>query len=192
MDSIAALNEETVITTASGDHDLMLIIGLQDRNHLDRVLSREQATDGFVTVRHSLEILREMNAAAPQVVAKKGGEVVGFALVMLPKFRDAIPVLRPMFDQFGSVLVGGRPISEHRYYVMGQICVAEASRGSGVFDRMYAEHKALFSNEFDLCVTEISSSNLRSLRAHSRVGFRTVARYRDTFDEWDIVAWDWE
>jgi RimJ/RimL family protein N-acetyltransferase len=37
-------------------------------------------------------------------------------------------------------------------------------------------------------VTEVSTSNTRSLRAHARVGFEVVTTYRDATDEWAVVA----
>ena len=48
-----------------------------------------------------------------------------------------------------------------------------------------------YAERFELLVTEISTRNQRSLRAHARVGFEPVHRYRDDVDEWEIVAWDW-
>jgi len=81
-------------------------------------------------------------------------------------------------------------VKGRRYYVMGQICVAKAYRGQGVFDRLYAAHREHLRHRFDACVTEISVRNPRSLRAHARVGFEELERYRDAADEWVVVIWD--
>ena len=74
---------------------------------------------------------------------------------------------------------------------MGQIAVAPSHRGTGVFDALYAEHRARYQERFDLVVTEVATRNTRSLRAHQRVGFRTVTTYRDATDEWALIAWSW-
>jgi RimJ/RimL family protein N-acetyltransferase len=44
--------------------------------------------------------------------------------------------------------------------------------------------------EAPLLVTEISARNGRSLRAHERVGFTELTRYRDQTDDWVVVTLD--
>jgi RimJ/RimL family protein N-acetyltransferase len=44
--------------------------------------------------------------------------------------------------------------------------------------------------ERDLCVTEIATRNLVSIRAHEKMGFEIISRYADPGEEWVIVAWD--
>ena len=40
-------------------------------------------------------------------------------------------------------------------------------------------------------MTEVSVRNPRSLRAHHRVGFEELDRYRDATDEWVLLTWNW-
>ena len=164
----------------ASDADLSGILALQRA-------SRAPTVDGFVTVEHTLEILRAMHALAPSVVARDPqGTVVGYALAMPRETRELIPILEPMF----TLLEGLLPATT-RWYVMGQIAVAPSHRGSGVFDDLYAEHRASYADRFDLLVTEVATRNTRSLRAHERVGFRTIQTYRDATDEWAVITWDW-
>ena len=167
------------------DRDLEAIIALQRA-------SRAPTKDGFVTVEHSLDILRTMHAIAPSVVARDPhGEVIAYALVMPKETRTLLPILEPMFqmiEQFAPKL-GVSPSS--RWYVMGQIAVAPSHRGTGVFDALYAKHRTRYQSRFDVVVTEVATRNPRSLRAHERVGFHTVTTYRDATDDWILLAWDW-
>jgi RimJ/RimL family protein N-acetyltransferase len=71
---------------------------------------------------------------------------------------------------------------------MGQICIAPEHRGRGIFDALYAGHRRHFADAYDLLVTEVATRNGRSLRAHLRVGFEEVLRYRDDVDEWVLIA----
>lgn len=161
---------------AESDADLEGILALQRA-------SREPTADGFVTVQHTLEILRAMHALAPSVVARDaGGAVVGYALVMPREARALLPILEPMFAKLDDLL----PPSV-RWYVMGQIAVAPSHRGSGVFDAMYAEHRARYRDRFDAVITEVATRNTRSIRAHARVGFTTLDVYRDATDEWALI-----
>ncbi|MEI9809865.1 MAG: hypothetical protein WDO16_19485 [Bacteroidota bacterium] len=84
-----------------------------------------------------------------------------------------------------------KPLNSYRFYVMGQICIAKVYRGQGLFEQLYNYHKEIYQPQFDLFVTEISTRNHRSLRAHEKVGFKTIHTHRDNLDEWRVVAWDW-
>jgi GNAT superfamily N-acetyltransferase len=141
-------------------------------------------------VEHTPEILAQMHALGASVVAKVGSEVVGYALTMTRECRPLLPVLEPMFARFDELSYAARPLRECSFYVMGQICVAESMRGRGVFDAMYQAHREHFSRSYQLLLTEISARNPRSLRAHARVGFSELTRYRDETDDWVIVGWD--
>ena len=94
-----------------------------------------------------------------------------------------------MFDQFGRCQYRGRPLSEVRFFVGGQVCVDRQYRGRGLLARLY-EHIALTAPAtYELCVTEIAVRNQVSIRAHERMGFETISRYSDAREEWVIVAW---
>lgn len=179
-------------TTIQSDEDIRQVLALQQANLSTKVTADVAASQGFVTVQHNFDLLKQMNEAIPQVIAKDGDQVVGYALVMLPSFQDLIPVLKPMFLLFDSLDFLGKKVSEYQYYVMGQVCVAEGYRGMGIFDGLYHHHRTLFEGKFDFVVTEIASRNTRSIRAHQRVGFKTIHTFQDATDHWEIVVWDWK
>lgn len=172
-------------------HELEQILELQNANHFDNVSAQLKKEHGFVTVRHDLGLLSKMHLNAAQIVASNDGKVVGYALVMLKTFKALIPVLTPMFDAFEHVTYKNSKLSTFNFYVMGQVCIAKNYRGKGVFKGLYQKHKDIYSNTFDLCITEVSSSNPRSLHAHKNVGFKTAGTFKDSTDEWHILVWDW-
>jgi predicted GNAT superfamily acetyltransferase len=163
--------------------DLPAILGLQRENLEPAVGADEAREQGFVTVVHDEGTLRKMHELAPSIVAERQGALAGYALTMLREAQEWVPILKPMFEVLAKLSLG-------RFYVMGQVCVGRAHRGQGVFDALYAGHRELYAGRFDAVVTEIATRNGRSLRAHERVGFREVHRYRDAADEWSVVAWD--
>ena len=180
-----------IYTTAATDDDLRQIMALQRQNLYKNTPASYQQDQGFTTVEHSFETLKAMNEALPQIIAKEGDTLAGYALVMPRTFGNLVPELVPMFDIVAELNWQEKPIGEQRFYVMGQICVAESHRGQGIFDGLYATHKKQFSSDFDLCVTEVAVRNTRSQRAHERVGFRTIYTYEDFTDLWNVVVWDW-
>ena len=127
-----------------------------------------------------------MHALAPSIVAREGANLAGYALVMPVQCRSLIPILEPMFQRLESLGMLGQ-----RFYVMGQICVGKPWRGKGVFDLLYQAHRRHLRATFDCSVTEVATRNTRSMRAHQRVGFTVIDRYRDATDEWALLRWDW-
>jgi hypothetical protein len=175
---------------AKTEDELAQILQLQQAYHVSSLSVEDANRDGFVTVMHSMDLLRKMNLAASQVIAKDGAKVIGYALVMLKSFSDMIPVLQPMVNRLSTVTYRGKTVTDYSFYIMGQICVAENYRGKGVFDSLYEKHKELYGSSYDLCVTSVSTRNKRSMSAHERVGFETVLTFRDQTDEWNILVWN--
>lgn len=148
--------------------------------------SRTPTEDGFVTVQHTLEILQQMHALAPSVVAwDEQGEVGAYAITMPREARPLVPILEPMFVMLEEMQIPGS------WYVMGQVAVGPALRGTGTFDRLYHEHRAHYADRWDQIITEVATRNGRSMRAHERVGFRTIKTFQDPTDHWAVIAWDW-
>lgn len=173
------------------EQDLGQILGLQALNLLPNLDDSEMQSQGFVTMRHNLEMLKQMHELFPSVIIRDGDLVIAYALMMPLECHSLVPGLEPMFDNFKKLEWGGIPLENYSYYVMGQVCVARDYRGQGIFDMLYEHHKKMYSQQFDFIITEVSTRNKRSLRAHERVGFRTIHVYRDQLDEWAVVLWDW-
>ena len=124
--------------TVSTAAEVRQILDLQARNLPASLSPETMATQGFVTVRHDPAVLQRMNEATPAVIAKAGSEVVGYALVMPREFASEVPVLQPLFDLLDTLSCNGAPLRGNpRWFVMGQICVAEGYRGTGIFNGLY-------------------------------------------------------
>lgn len=179
------------LTTVATTEELEQILALQQRNLQQNIDETEMQTQGFVTMIHNIDVLQQMHNLAPSVVAKDGDKVIGYALVMLRECRELFPPLEPMFKNFDSLEYRYRPLKEYRFYVMGQVCIDKQYRRTGLFDQLYQKHKEIYGGQFDFIMTEVSTRNLRSLRAHERVGFETLNTYSDELDEWSVILWNW-
>jgi hypothetical protein len=177
-------------TTSQSDQDLKGIIALQ-RDNLQRNLEKDEiASQGFVTVVHTLENLRKMNDIEQHVICKDGEKVVGYILAMTANSRNDIPMLIPMFELCDTITYQNRKISDYRYIVVGQVCIAKTYRGQGVFEKSYHAYRDRMKGRYDIVITEIATRNLRSINAHARIGFIEIHRYvGDTGEEWSFVVW---
>jgi GNAT superfamily N-acetyltransferase len=178
---------------AQTDADLLGIQILQEQNVAAVLSAKELADEGFVTARHDLDLLREMNHPFPHVLARDGKKVVGYALVMEKAFSLHLPVLIPMFEKINQLYYQNSALAEQSWFVMGQICIAKQYRGQGVFQNLYAKMRAGMSASFRYVITQIAQRNPRSIRAHEKVGFQPIHAYSDPKfgEDWVIVLWDW-
>ena len=179
----------TIVTTQK---ELQQIIQLSHQNQRTQISEEEKKSEGFITWNYSFQLLEKMNAQHPHVIIKDENKVVGYALVAFKEARHFHPDLEVMIHQLEDLNYKSKKLSDYKYYVMGQICIDKVYRGKGLFEKLYQKHKELFKNKFDFVVTEISTSNARSLRAHEKVGFKTIYKYRDALDEWNVVLWNWD
>ena len=162
--------------------ELEQILDLQQRN-LPKNISQEESTkEGFVTVEHTLDLLKSMNDVCGHIIAVDDGQVVGYALCMHPQFAEDIEVLRPMFGEIDKALE-----SKLNYMAMGQICVAKSHRGQGVFRKLYQTMQEKLPEGFDTIITEVDGKNKRSLAAHTAIGFTTLTIYHSDGKEWHII-----
>ena len=182
------------ITTVQSDADVQGILTLQKANLRQNISADVQTSQGFVTVRHDPAVLTRMNQAAPSVIAKDGDTVVGYALTMLPEFEADVPELLPLFDLIDTLAYNEKPLRTYAWYVMGQVCVADGYRGQQIFDRLYTHHREVYGDRYELLITDISTRNTRSMRAHTRVGFEPVHEFHDAAigETWVVVVWDWQ
>ena len=173
--------------------DLEGILSLQQANHKDYLDDTTKKNQGFVTVKHSFESIKALNDIEKHLIAKENNVLVAYVLAMTKKSKDLIPILVPMFNIFDSIEYNGKKISEHHYLVVGQVCVDESQRGKGVFAEAYHKYREQYDGLYDFCITEIASTNTRSIKAQEKLGFESSHRYVDAFGiDWLVVVWDWK
>lgn len=174
-------------TTASTDSELQQIITLQTLNLPVTISENEMKKEGFVTVKHDIELLTKMNQKQPHIIAKKEDAVVGYALCMIKEFKNDIDVLKPMFDKIDNELP-----DNGSYIVMGQVCVDKSFRKQGIFRGLYHKMRDELQSTYDFLITEVAAKNQRSLHAHYAIGFKDLLVYT-TEDNitWHLIQWDW-
>ncbi|MGB4771184.1 MAG: GNAT family N-acetyltransferase [Chitinophagaceae bacterium] len=191
-----ALNVENkmmeLVFTKAKDADLQGILSLQQANLKQHLSPEEVASQGFVTVVHDMDLIKRLNDQENHIIARDGDKVVGYTLAMTREAKKDIPVLVSLFDQLETIPLGNEMLADYQYIVVGQVCVDKDYRGQQVLDRCYAAYRDAYEKKYALAVTDIVSTNLRSRKAHQRIGFRELKLFTDEAGtEWVIVVWDW-
>jgi len=179
-------------TLARTKEELLGILDLQKINLSSALTKDEIVSQGFVTVNHSYNQLKNLNDIENHIIAKDNDKVIAYLLAMTQQSRFDLPILIPMFEQLEKISFRNKLISEYNYIVVGQVCVDKLYRGKGILDKCYATYKNQFGTKYDFAITEIVCTNLRSLHAHKRIGFIEIDTYKSNDKtEWCIVLWDW-
>ncbi|WP_297806504.1 GNAT family N-acetyltransferase [uncultured Polaribacter sp.] len=170
------------------DEELKEILALQQVNLSINISDEEKLKEGFVTLKHDLDILKKMNDACAHCIAKIDGKTIGFALSMLQSFKKDVPLLIPMFNRVDEILESEKLSS--KYVVMGQVCIDKNQRGKGVFKGLYAYMAREMKDDYDSIITEVDVKNIRSLNAHKSVGFKLLKKYVSNNQLWEIIILD--
>jgi ribosomal protein S18 acetylase RimI-like enzyme len=168
------------------DAELHQILKLQEQNLKVVLSTQERQKEGFVTLKHSFEMLKKMNDACAHCIAKYDGEVVGYALSMMQDFKNDILLLVPMFNEIDKVLE--EKGLNRNYIAMGQICVDKNFRGQGVFRGLYKFMANQLKGKYDAIITEVDTQNIRSSNAHKAVGFEVLKNYSFNNQNWEVIA----
>lgn len=179
----------TIVTT---EDELQQIHHLNQQNLKQNLDKEAQKLEGFVTWLYSLDLLKEMHQLSPSIIVKEEKKITGYALTALKESKAFHPDLKNMFSNLEAIQYKNQLLSSFRFYCMGQICVAKEFRGKGIVNMLYQKHKEVYSELYDFLLTEISTNNPRSLKAHEKIGFESIYTYKDSVDEWNVVIWNWK
>ncbi len=174
-------------TVTSSTDELKQILQLQQSNLSSSISKNEKEKEGFLTVKHDLDILKKMHDQEPHIIAKDANTVVGYTLSMVQGFKNDIDVLKSMFAKIDDQLN-----EQTSFIVMGQVCVDKEYRKQGIFRGLYHKMRDELNNKYDLLITEVAAHNTRSLHAHYAIGFTDFLIYDSDGVTWHLIQWDWK
>ncbi|MEZ4796871.1 MAG: GNAT family N-acetyltransferase [Flavobacteriaceae bacterium] len=177
--------QNIIYKKAESISELNQILQLQQINSPESISEEESIKEGFVTAKHSFEILKQMNDICAHTIAMHNDKVVGYALSMDKTFKNDIKVLTPMFNKIEMNIS-----SNTNYIVMGQICIDKQYRMQGIFKGLYDFMRSQMKLKYDVIITEVDIKNTRSMNAHKAIGFKVLYSYRSNNQNWEILSWD--
>ncbi|WP_157288579.1 GNAT family N-acetyltransferase [Uliginosibacterium gangwonense] len=154
----------------AGMDDLDGIRLLQQINHADN--------GGRLSACRSREQIMAAMGELPQIVARRGDQVVGFLLTTLRKAGGSVPILEAMLKAYPGAVDA---------YIYGPICVDEALRGQGVAQAMFDELRRQLPGREGLLF--VRGDNPASLRAHQKMDMREVACFMFNGVEHVVLAY---
>ena len=146
-------NADCEIGRATRD-DIAGIVALQELN------LRENG--GTLSVRFSREWFEGALSDMPVLVARRAGQIVGYLISSSKAAQSQASIIQAMLRAYPGA---------DDAYLYGPICIAESQRGK---DLLAALHTLLPGREG---ITFIRKDNVRSMRAHAKIGMREVAEF---------------
>jgi L-amino acid N-acyltransferase YncA len=138
--------------------DIADILALQERN------LRENG--GTLSVRFSAEWFETALGDMPILVARRSGRVVGYLVSSSKAAQADVPIIQATLRAYPGAADA---------YLYGPICVADTERGRDLpAVLMSALRQRLPGREG---ITFIRRDNVRSMRAHAKIGMREVAEF---------------
>jgi predicted GNAT superfamily acetyltransferase len=145
-------------------------IGLVTRDDVAGILALQEQNlrknGGALSVPMSRDWIDAALGRMPIVVARRAGQVVGFAVSSSLAQQSDDPILNGMLGAYP-----GSPGA----YVYGPICVAASERGKGVARAMFEALRAYLPGREGF--TFIRADNALSRNVHASMGMREVAEF---------------
>jgi ribosomal protein S18 acetylase RimI-like enzyme len=179
------------VVRVSSKAELDGILALHLSNLVTNLSNEEKSVEGFVTAEYNEALLGIMHALCPSVIAKDGDTVVGYILVASKDFYGCHNLLDELFDAIDKIQYDGALLKDTKYVLCGQLCVAKGYRGQGIVQKMYDFYREELQSEYSYCITDVASTNPRSLKAHIKSGFQVIDSTSYNGVTFDIILWDW-
>jgi predicted GNAT superfamily acetyltransferase len=150
--------------------DIAGILELQDANQLDR--------GGLLSVGFPRQWFEARLSDTPVIVARRDGRIVAYLISSSIEAQASAPIVQAMLKAY--------PHSPSAY-IYGPVCVADEERGHGLASALFADLLARVPDRE--CFTFIRADNAASLRAHAKMGMRTVATFTLGDVDYVVVAY---
>ena len=150
--------------------DVAGIFALQERNL--------HKNGGVLSVPLSREWLESALSKMPILIARSGGQVVGYIVSSSLADQSDDPILNEMLRVYP-----GAPGA----YVYGPICVAQSERGKGLAHAMFAALRARLPGREGF--TFIRADNAVSRKFHASMGMREAATFSVAGVDYVVVAY---
>ncbi len=100
---------------------------------------------------------------------------------MDPSFKEEIAVLKPLFIELEQR-------NKADYLIMGQICIAQPNRKTGIFRGLYTAVQQEYRKHYTYIITEVDIHNKRLLAAYLNIGFEKVFMYHSFEQCWAVLS----
>lgn len=172
------------------EKDLIEIRKLQEKHHYKNVSEKEKLKEGFVSVKTSISLLKEINKEGI-FVAEKDNKLLGYVFPLTLKHTKKISLLGPFIKRFSKIKYKNKKLSDYKWIIAGQILVDKEYKGKGIVEELWKSFIKLMRKKYELIISEVSSQNPRSLHVSTtKLNLEILKKYYAEGRNWYIVVYD--
>ena|SRR3990167_5633721 len=170
--------------------DFEKMVTLQNKN-LKSALNQSENLDGFLTASFSAEEFKSMDNDLCVIVCADGQNIVAYACASSIEYNKNFPLIATMIKQFPQIIYKNKPLVSYNSFIYGPACIDREYRGKGVLNNIFSKMRDFLLQEhqqFELLTTIISVENERSIKAHEKLGMKSVGQFEFNENTFWILA----
>lgn len=174
-------DEEIEVRLATKE-DIHLILSLQEANLYYNTSLEERELYGFVRGQSTARFLEESVCTNSILVAFVHNKFAGYLLTTTVEGVKNFVTLSEMLEKVKFSYIEGKIFNKHSYNVLVQVCIEKKYRRRQILGRLLWTASFHFQDIYTFGISQISNSNVASIKAHiERYGAEKVYEY-DCFD----------
>lgn len=174
--------------------DIVDIIRLQNENLRVNMDEEKRRECGYVGLRTSEQLVKQLLSEKLVVVARTGSEIVGYQMTGTAKSLVEDPLARQALSVFESdeLSYDGKPLRDYDYCVLMQLLIEPKWRGKMMGQMIFVEQIGnMMQHGYELVVTAIDKDNPVTNRFHiDKLGMEILGSFQRDSEEWLILIKD--
>jgi len=163
--------------------DFDKLLALQEKHIVNNLTPEQQAAQGFVTTRFTVDLLTELHREGCSFVLYDGTRLGAYAFGATNNFFRQWELSNYMIERFSESStpkeISGTRITPENSFMYGPVCIDNDFRGHGVLKLLFDAVSAEGVGKYKFVTTFINERNKISLAAHKK---QTPLIHFDTFD----------
>jgi hypothetical protein len=152
------------------DDEYGAIVALQDK-YVAANLDEKAKAGGFLSARFSPEQFRKVDERLRLIVGAEGNSIVAFLCSWLLEDCREQPIVSAM------LAAEGMDTYALKACVAGPVCIDESQRGKGLLKLLYDKLASELTGRYVRMLIFVDVTNAGSIRAHEKIGFKTVVEF---------------
>lgn len=178
-----------MVSRIATEADIPGIHALQEAN-LYANLNKQERKDGFVTTPFTANQLKEIIGRSGLFVTEEGGEIIAYVFAGTWDYFDQWPIFPYMSSRFPELRYKDFEVSRSASFQYGPVCIAKSYRNKGVFRATFETMRLEWIKYYPLSVTFVNAINDVSEKAHLRLGWEEIDRFKFNGNRYISLAFD--
>ncbi len=178
-----------MISRAANLQDISGILELQEK-YLHSSLSPEERKSGFVTTPFTKEQIEDRVKNKGMFITEDESQIIAYIFAGKWDFFEQWPIFPYMTSRFPHLSFKDYLVTVEDTFQYGPVCVDKKYRGKGIFNHTFEAMRLEWQKQFPLSITFINATNLVSIKAHDKLGWKLIDRFYFNENQYLTLAFE--